>query len=45
MTERELLTDCLRRLNEAYLRFWADHLGVRMILEEVLRGQPPPKPT
>lgn len=31
------------RLDEAYLRLWADHLGVRTMLEEVLRGQPPPK--
>lgn len=33
------------KLDEAYLRRWAAELGVREVLEDALRGHPPPKAT
>lgn len=51
MNERELLVDCLRRLNRLrvtvteYLRRWAEELDLAGELDRLLRGEIKPKQT
>jgi hypothetical protein len=52
MNERELLLDCLKRLNALpdaldlqYMRKWADELGLGEDLERIVRGEIRPKAT
>jgi hypothetical protein len=45
MNERELLIDCLRRLNRADVSYYLTGLRVSSELERLLRGEIKPKQT